>query len=599
MNLSPHTSLCRGRYIVQRGLASGAMADVYLATDTQRAVYVALKVLRSDLSLDTYFEEYFRREAAVLRQLQHPNIVRLYDLERDGALLILVMDYVAGPTLQQYLFANKLLPTSTALHIARALATALDFAHMRQVIHRDLKLSNVLLANNGAILLSDFGVARVAGSTTTFASRVGTLAYRSPEQITGAHITPAADQYALAIVVWELLTGRRPFIGLTPGLTATTLAERVVQEHLYSPPPAGVLPPKLTAPLMRALEKMPELRFPTCTALVEELCKAPGVQQLTPATWLQQLRTYTKRSGEKTEWDYPVLTPKPKRQIAAWVFGICLMFAIVTGIALNILDNLNRQTASFATATALEATAAADRTEAAMLLATSLAPHTPTPTRTETASQTATATATPTRPPPQQPSATTRPTNPPPPTATPPPKRATATSTPLPPAPLALVDQAIAACGALWESEEKCTNPSLASQLFLQAAATGDMYSMRSLGILACGHKVASENVCDRFSSARPWLEKSAAQGDIWSMLTLGKLYCGSAFHNSPGRCLEPKPASEWLLGAANLGDKNAMYWLAWVYSDYSFAGDACTWWRRAADLGHETSKDPLEWYCL
>ena len=595
MNLSPHTSLCGGRYIVQRGLASGAMADVYLATDTQRAVYVALKVLRSDLSLDTHLEEYFRREAAVLRQLQHPNIVRLYDLERDGDLLILVMDYVAGPTLQQYLFANKLLPTSTALHIARALATALDFAHMRQVIHRDLKLSNVLLANNGAILLSDFGVARVVGSTTTFASRVGTLAYMSPEQITGAHITPAADQYALAIVVWELLTGRRPFTGLTPGLTASTLAERVVQEHLYHPPPAGVLPPKLTAPLMRALEKTPEWRFPTCTALVEELCKAPDVQQLASATWLQQLQTYTNRSGEQTNWDYPVLTPKPKRQIAAWVLGICLIFAIVTGIALNIMDNRSRQTASLATAAALQTIAAAARTEAAMLRETSLATHTPT--RTETVPQTATATATVIRT--ARPTSTTRPTNPPPPTATPPPKRAAATSTPLPPAPLALVDQAIAACGAQWESDEKCTNPSLASQLFLQAAATGDMYSMRSLGILACGHKVESENVCDRFSSARPWLEKSAAQGDIWSMFTLGKLYCGSAFHNSPGRCLQPKPASEWLLSAANLGDISSMYWLAWVYNDYSFAGDACYWWRRAADLGDEHSKELLEWYCL
>ena len=592
MILRPQTSLAGGRYIVQRHVDSGAMADVYLATDTQRMVNVALKVLRSELSLDEYFEGYFRREATVLQSLQHPNIVRLYELARDGTLLFLVMDYISGPTLQQYLFANKLLPTSTALHIARALATALDFAHSKHVIHRDLKPSNVLLADNGTILLSDFGVARVAGGTTTVASRVGTLAYMSPEQINLGDITRATDQYALAILVWELLTGRRPFMGLTPGLTATTLADRVVEEHLQHPPPAGMLPEELADPLTRALHKHPEWRFPTCAALLEALSKAPGVEQLAPETWLKQLQTYTTKPPAPPEPPPP--QPKPKPPIAAWVLGICLFVATVTGLAMSYFIRLDQQTASFATATAVEATAAAGRTEAAMLLATSFAPHTPTPTKTATATATATITRTHT----QGPSATPPPTNPPPPTATPPPKRAAATSTPLPPPPLALVDQAIAACGAQWESDQKCTNSALASQLFTQAAATGDMYSMRSLGILACGHKVWSEHVCDRFSDARPWFEKSAAQGDRLSMHTLGVLYCGSAFANSKARCLQPKPASDWLLGAANLGDVYSMYWLGWVYHDYGFTPDACNWWRRAADLGDEFSRNNVTRYC-
>ena len=593
MILSPQTSIAGGRYIVQRHLDSGAMADVYLATDTQRAVNVALKVLRSELSQDEYFEGYFRREAKVLEQLQHPNIVRLYELVRDGNLLILVMDYITGPNLQQYLFAKGLLPTATALHIARALATALDFAHSKRVIHRDIKPSNVLLANSGAILLSDFGVARVTGSTTTVASRVGTIAYMSPEQINIAEIVPATDQYALAIMLWELLTGRRPFMGLTDGLTAITLADRVVEEHLHHPPPIGVLPPTLTAPLMRALEKTPEWRFPTCTAMVDELYTAHSVEALSQEIWLKQLQTYTPK---RTAPPPPIPKPKPVTSIATWVWGISIFIIVIVFWAFMSESFVeDRPIAASAASTVSEATVAANRTEASMLATPSLAPPTLTPTKTATA----TVTRTPTQPPTATTRPTTRPTNPPPPTATPPPKRAAATSTPLPPAPLALVDQAIAACGALWESEEKCTNPSLASQLFLQAAATGDIYSMRSLGILACGHKVASENVCDRFSNARPWLEKSAAQGDIWSMIILGKLYCGSAFHNSSGRCLQPKPASEWLLGAANLGDMYAMYWLAWVYSDYSFAGDACTWWRKAADLGHEHSKQLLESSCL
>ena len=590
MILSSQTTLCGGRYIVQRHLDSGAMADVYLATDTQRAVNVALKVLRSELSLDDNFEQYFRREAAVLQQLQHPNIVRLYELVRDGDLLILVMDYVAGPTLQQYLFANKLLPTSTALYIARALATALDFAHSMQVIHRDLKPSNVLLADGGTILLSDFGVARVVGSTTTIASRVGTLAYMPPEQINFGRITPATDQYALAVVVWELLTGRRPFIGLTPGLTADSLAERVMQEHIYHPPPAGMLPQELANPLMRALEKQPEWRFPTCAAFVEEISKAPGVAQLTPELWLQQLQTYSTRRGY-SGGNVPAAKPKPKPPIAAWVFGISLLVGAI--VAVFAISNYIDSNHLAATAIAIDSTTAAYQTEVAMVPAASLNPDTSTPTKT------ATATATKTRTPTATPTATTRPTNPPPPTATSPPKSTPAASTAVPPAPLGLIDQAMAACGTQWAEKQQCDNRALASQLFQQAAAIGDMYSMRSLGILACGHKVASENVCDDLAKAQAWFAKSADKGDIWSMTTLGKLFCGSAFKNSMARCLKPQTASEWLLRAASLNDLDAMYWLGWVYNDYGFKQDACKWWRKAVDLGDESAKNPLGFYCL
>lgn len=273
MILSPQTALAGGRYIVQRHLDSGAMADVYLATDTQRAVNVALKVLRSELSLDEYFEEYFRREATVLQQLQHPNIVRLYELVRDSNLLFLVMDYIEGPTLQQHLFEKKLLQTAHVLKIGQALAAALDYAHKKGVIHRDIKPSNVLLANSGVILLNDFGVARVTGNTTSAGASgpVGTLAYMAPEQISGADITGAADQYALAVVIWELLSGRRPFTGKASRLTASPLPERIIDEHLHHQPPADVLPPALTSALTRALAKDPRQRFPTCAAFMQVL----------------------------------------------------------------------------------------------------------------------------------------------------------------------------------------------------------------------------------------------------------------------------------------------------------------------------------------
>ena len=190
--LAPHTTLAGGNYIIQRHLDSGAMADVYLAKDTRRMVNVALKVLRPDQALDSYYEKFLRREATVLQKLQHPNIVRYYDVVREKQLLYLVIEYIVGPTLQQVLFRRKLLPMADAFYVATALATALDYAHRNQIIHRDLKPSNVLLADNGKVLLADFGVARDTSSTTA-TRMVGTIAYMAPEQINGDTLTAATE----------------------------------------------------------------------------------------------------------------------------------------------------------------------------------------------------------------------------------------------------------------------------------------------------------------------------------------------------------------------------------------------------------------------
>ena len=288
--LPPHTILFGGRYVIQTQLGAGIMAEVYLATDTVKQVDVALKLLRPDLALDPTFEEYFRREARVMQQLQHPNIVRFYEPMRDGELLFLVLDYIDGPNLQKYLFSNKLLPIADALHIAQALATALDYAHASGVIHRDLKPSNVLLAFNGAILLSDFGVARVAGATTTTTGMVGSPAYMAPEQIQGAILTRAADQYSLAVLLWELIASRRPFVGASAGLTGATLGERVLEEHLSRPPPTGVLPKGLDAPLRKALAKNASDRFPSCTALVQQLVAGSTTAPTTPQDWQRKIQ---------------------------------------------------------------------------------------------------------------------------------------------------------------------------------------------------------------------------------------------------------------------------------------------------------------------
>lgn len=225
----------RDRYELREFLGRGGMSDVYLAFDTHRQVEVAVKVLREDLAEDTEFIRRFRREAEALAQLDHPNIVRFYSFERQGTVAFIVMDYVSGATLRRRLAeVEGQLSVEETTAILRPVAAALQYAHNEGYVHRDIKPGNIMLRDDGTVLLSDFGIARATEAVTMTTGPIGTPAYMSPEQILGQSVDRRTDVYSLGVVLYEMLAGRRPFTGET-GTGATTI-DRVRDEHLRATP---------------------------------------------------------------------------------------------------------------------------------------------------------------------------------------------------------------------------------------------------------------------------------------------------------------------------------------------------------------------------
>lgn len=202
-----------GRYRVQRLLAHGGMASVYEALDIQLHRQVAIKVLASHLSGDQTFREKFVTEARVAAALNHPNLVNIYDQGQQGDLTYLVLELVTGTTLRHVLDDFKIIDAERAVELMEAVLEGLGAAHAAGIIHRDIKPENILLSNEGRIKLSDFGLARNVDTRTEASELLGTVGYMAPELVTGGAATKASDVYACGIMLYEMLTGTRPFVG--------------------------------------------------------------------------------------------------------------------------------------------------------------------------------------------------------------------------------------------------------------------------------------------------------------------------------------------------------------------------------------------------
>jgi serine/threonine protein kinase len=214
-------------------LASGGMGDIYRGIDTQTGQAVAIKALKPDLMLGSPdLVARFAREGEILRQLAHPNIVKMVTAVEDGGRPYLIMEYVGGGSLQDVLDTQGALTIGRALDIAGALANALSLAHRRGIFHRDLKPTNVLLGEDGMPRLTDFGVAYIVDSErlTQTGMRIGTANYFSPEVCNGETPDERADIWALGVMLYEMITGERPFSGDSIGATAVAILTQPVPD---------------------------------------------------------------------------------------------------------------------------------------------------------------------------------------------------------------------------------------------------------------------------------------------------------------------------------------------------------------------------------
>ncbi len=260
--------ILRKRYQIIRLIGRGGMADVYLARDMRRQIQVAIKVLRPSLADHPGFVSSFSTEARSLVRLRHPNIVRFFALERDGPLSFIVMEFVDGVSLRTEMARRQgPLTLFETTHILRGVAAALAYAHSQGFVHRDVKPGNILLARDGRVLITDFGIAQAANRSGALTPSMGTPAYMSPEQILGQPLDHRVDIYSLGVTLYEMVTWQRPFTGRETGLTSTSTAGRVREAHLRLIPPNPryfnpELPDAAAQVVLRAMEKSPAHRWP-------------------------------------------------------------------------------------------------------------------------------------------------------------------------------------------------------------------------------------------------------------------------------------------------------------------------------------------------
>lgn len=311
------------RYELHEQIGGGGMAVVYRALDTMLGRTVAVKMLRPQFAGDEEFVMRFRQEAQSAARLSHPNIVNLYDVGVADSEYFIVMEYVDGKTLKDMIRDNGPLPIEESVRIAGQICDALEHAHDRHIIHRDVKPHNILIAKNGTVKVTDFGIARaITGNTITHhqtTSVLGSVHYFSPEQARGATTDIKSDIYSLGVVLYEMLTAELPFSGDSPVSVALKhLRERFVEPRVINPD----IPQSVENIVLRCLVKAPEHRYSNMRAVKADLDDAlihPDVPKFVmPVEDFDETIAVPALSGSLSGTGSGVETPRKKRRVWLW-----------------------------------------------------------------------------------------------------------------------------------------------------------------------------------------------------------------------------------------------------------------------------------------
>jgi eukaryotic-like serine/threonine-protein kinase len=316
------------RYELRRLLGRGGMAEVWAAHDRTLGREVAIKLLLDRFREDAGFIQRFQDEARHVARLNHPNLVAVYDTGTDRGQPYFVMELVEGRSLQEAIAAGGL-TEDRALEVCADVCAALQYAHDRGLVHRDIKPGNILLAEDGTVKVTDFGIARAIDSDTVTrtAAVLGTAAYLSPEQAQGLEIDERSDLYSLGVVLYEALTGRQPF----QGESAVTVAYQHVQEPPRPPREwTGDISPASEAVAMRALAKNPANRYPSAAAMREDLLNARVGQPVTAPAVLTAADTALLEPAAATR---PARTHEQEQRRKRWVYVLLAILALLALIA--------------------------------------------------------------------------------------------------------------------------------------------------------------------------------------------------------------------------------------------------------------------------
>lgn len=328
------------RYTIMEAVGTGGVANVYRAYDKVLDRSVALKMLREDvIENNADFREFimrFRTEAQSVAKLSHPNIVTMYDVGHDGNTDYIVMEYVDGETLKKKIGREGALDETAALEIAMQIAEALEHAHQNHLVHCDIKPHNILITQEGRVKVTDFGIAQAATSTakhTDVGFIMGSAPYLSPEQARGQQPDARSDLYSLGIVLYEMLTGRVPFIGQDP----VDVAMKQIQEPPL-PPSArrSSITPLAEAVVMKALEKLPSNRYQRMQEMIADIKAAiayhhgehrPSSDSECPTMLLPRI------TDEQLSENIPVQSPprrQPKKKSSKkkWALAVFLLMVV-------------------------------------------------------------------------------------------------------------------------------------------------------------------------------------------------------------------------------------------------------------------------------